>query len=267
MKGCNSCDTPIQGEEGRADSDDMSAGDATLFRRAAARVNYLSQDRPDLNVASRLLAMRMANPKKGDELILKRVLRYLKGSPRSIYCYSWGGDMSQLELYTDSDWAGDKERRRSTSGGVILYGGHLVGHWSKLQGSPAPSSGEAELNAGSKGLSELLGIRHLLDQMGMDVGMTHYLDASATKGTMLRRGAGKIKHLEVRQLWCQYAVERYGIRIIKIPRKQNLADTLTHPVGRRCWELFHEAVGVAVVEQSLESISAMDCGGGVRLCA
>ena len=76
MKECNPCDTPTQGDEARTDNSvDMSAGDATLFRRAAARVNYLSQDRPDLNVASRLLAMRMANPKKGDELILKRVLR------------------------------------------------------------------------------------------------------------------------------------------------------------------------------------------------
>ena len=65
MKECNPCDTSTQGEEGKADNEvDMSAGDATLFRRAAARVNYLSQDRPDLNVASRLLAMRMANPKK-----------------------------------------------------------------------------------------------------------------------------------------------------------------------------------------------------------
>ena len=244
MQECNPCDTPT-GEEGKTDNAmNMDAGEATLFRRAAARVNYLSQDRPDLNVASRLLAMRMANPKKGDELILKRVLQYLKGHPRSVYRYSWGGDSKQLELYTDSDWAGDKEKRRSTSGGVILYGGHLVSHWSKLQGSPAPSSGEAELNAGSKGLSEMLGIRHLLDQMGVDVGMTHYLDASAAKGTILRRGAGKIKHLEVRQRWCQHAVDRYCIKIVKIPRKQNLADTLTHGVNSRGLQLFHEAVGV-----------------------
>ena len=76
--------------------------------------------------------MRMADPRRGDEVILKRVLRYLKGNPRSVYRYPWGGDMTDLALYTDSDWAGDKEKRRSTSGGVIIYGGHLVGHGSKL---------------------------------------------------------------------------------------------------------------------------------------
>ena len=89
MVHCKPCDTPIGGEAAEVNQgSDMNKGGATLFRRGAARINYLSQDRPDLNVASRLLAMRMANPKKGDELILKRVLRYLKGSPRSVYQYS-----------------------------------------------------------------------------------------------------------------------------------------------------------------------------------
>ena len=72
MESCKVCDTPVgmdalevnQGEE-------MPKGQATLFRRGAARINYLSQDRPDLNVASRLLAMRMANPRRGDEILLK----------------------------------------------------------------------------------------------------------------------------------------------------------------------------------------------------
>ena len=76
--------------------------------------------------------------------------------------------------------------------------------------------------------------------------MTHYLDASAAKGTILRRGAGNIKHLEVRQLWCQHVVDRYSVNVVKIPRKQNLADTLTHGVNSRGLKLFHEAVGVWV---------------------
>ena len=147
-------------------------------------------------------------------------------------------------LYTDSDWAGDKEKRKSTSGGLIICGGHLVGHWSRLQAGPAPSSGEAELNAGTKGLSELIGVRNFLDQLGVKVNLRHYIDASAAKGTLMRQGAGNIKHLEVRQLWGQYAVEKYGVEVIKIPRKINLADNLTHPISRRDLSLFHDSIGV-----------------------
>ena len=89
-----------------------------------------------------------------------------------------------------------------------------------------------------------MGIRHFLEQVGVTARVSHFIDASAAKGTMMRKGAGKIKHLEVRQLWCQYAVEKYWIVVTKIARKQNLADILTHPVGRRQWLLFHEAVDI-----------------------
>ena len=248
MEGCKSCDTPI-GHEPEAEGEEMEARQATVFRRAVARINYLGQDRPDINVAARLLSMRMAKPKRGDEALVKRVLRYLKGHPRSAYVYPWNAETGSLEVYSDSDWGGDKDKRRSTSGGVILYGGHLVGHWSKLQNSPAPSSGEAELNASSKAVSEVLSIRHFLEQMGIPVRIRLYLDASAAKGTLLRRGAGKIKHLEIRQLWCQHAIERYQIEVTKIMRKSNLADCLTHVIGKREQSLFLEAIGVKITEE------------------
>ena len=86
MKCCNACDTPLNGEHSSSDVE-MPALDAKKYRRAAARINYLSQDRPDLNVAARVLAMHMAKPKMGDEMLVKTVLRYLKGNPRSVYQY------------------------------------------------------------------------------------------------------------------------------------------------------------------------------------
>ena len=243
MENCNPCDTPL-GEEAKIGTAEMSTIDAKKYRRAAARINYLSQDRPDLNVAGRVLAMHMAKPMIGDDVLVKRVLRYLKGNPRSVYEYSYTTDPGALVLYTDSDWGGCKKTRRSTSGGVLFHGPHLVAHWSKVQTSPAPSSGEAELNAASRGISEVLSVRHLLDEMKIPVTMRHYVDASAAKGTILRKGAGRIKHLEIRQLWCQSMVEKYSLEVLKISRKVNLADVLTHAVPRRCLNLFHDAVHV-----------------------
>ena len=56
-------------------------------------------------------------------------------------------------------------------------------------------------------------------------------DASAAKGIASRRGAGKIRHIEVSQLWIQDQVARGEIEIIKIPGKTNIADALTKYVG------------------------------------
>ena len=79
--------------------------------------------------------------------------------------------------------------------------------------------------------------------------MRLYLDASAAKGTLLRRGAGTIKHLEIRQLWCQHAVDNCNVEVHKIARKANLADSLTHVIGKRELTLFHEATNVHVSEE------------------
>ena len=52
-----------------------------------------------------------------------------------------------INAYVDTDFAGGKATRRSTSGGVALYGSHTVKHWSTTQTSVCLSSGEAELRA------------------------------------------------------------------------------------------------------------------------
>ena len=63
-------------------------------------------------------------------------------------------------------------------------------------------------------------------ELGFNYGVRLLIDASATKGILLRTGAGKIKHLTVRQLWVQEAVERMRIKVVKIPRELNCADLL-----------------------------------------
>ena len=63
-------------------------------------------------------------------------------------------------------------------------------------------------------------------------------DASACRGMLLRRGAGRVKHLVTKQLWVQGAIECQGIRVLKIPRDDNFADMLTHLVSREVLSKF-----------------------------
>ena len=64
-------------------SSPMSSKDATLFRRAAARINDVALDRPDLSFASRVAAGNMSKHLEGDEMLIKRVIRYLKDARES----------------------------------------------------------------------------------------------------------------------------------------------------------------------------------------
>ena len=102
----------------------LAPKDATLFRRAAARINYVALDRPDLSFASRVAAGKMSNPLEGDDMLIKRVIRYLKGRPRVAIVYQFQEAEPDVVVMTDSDWAGDELTRRNTSGGVVLNGTH-----------------------------------------------------------------------------------------------------------------------------------------------
>ena len=56
----------------------MKADEATRYRRNAARINFLAQDRPDLSFAACVASQRMAHPRCGDELLLKRTVRFMR---------------------------------------------------------------------------------------------------------------------------------------------------------------------------------------------
>ena len=140
---------------------------------------------------------------------------------------------TEMDLYTDSDWANDVKTRKSTSGGVVMLGGHVLLSWSRVQSTIALSSGEAELNSSVKGISEIIGIINLSAELGFTWNVRHRVDATACKGIMIRTGAGKVKHLSTRQLWIQEAIRKYGIQIIKIPRDDNVADLLARKCNSR----------------------------------
>ena len=72
-----------------AEAKDMSPADATLYRRAAARINYVALDRPYLSFASRVASSHMSCPKEGDDLLIKRIILYLKGKPRVAIRYQF----------------------------------------------------------------------------------------------------------------------------------------------------------------------------------
>ena len=81
--------------------------------------------------------------------------------------FPWQPVPVELVVLTDSDWAGCKVTRRSTTGIVVKLGGHLLHFSSKLQKSIALSSGEAELGAQVGGLTDGLGIKNLFREFGL----------------------------------------------------------------------------------------------------
>ena len=93
----------------------------TMYRRITARLNFLSQDRPDITFSVNKIAQKMAHPESSDWVSVKRVLRDLKGRPRRGFLYRWQHKPSKMLTYSDSDWAACPKSRRSTTGGGCLF--------------------------------------------------------------------------------------------------------------------------------------------------
>ena len=122
MEECSIVGTPCSKEEGakpREEGDVVmeDQGRITRFRRAAAKINYMALDDPRISYASKCISQCMAKPTEEGEGRLKRVLRYLSGSPGCEWKFEWQERPTHLVGYTDSDWAGCPRTRRSTSGG------------------------------------------------------------------------------------------------------------------------------------------------------
>ena len=152
------------------------------------------------------------------------------GTTRLVHKYGWessAADDDDLEIYCDTDFAGCKETRRSTSGGVCLLGGCNIKQWSKTQTTIALSSGEAELHGINSGITQGLGLQSIAKDLGFDLKVRVYSDATAALGICRRRGLGKIRHLDVADLWAQYIVKSGAIELCKILGSENPEDIMT----------------------------------------
>ena len=108
---------------------------------------------------------------------------------------------------------------------------HLIVAWNRVQPRIALSSGEAELYAEMRGISETLGFVHLLREFKSSFlgWIVHRVDASACRAIMLRRGCGGLKHITVKSLWVQDAVREHSIEIERISRGEMHAHILASP--------------------------------------
>ena len=209
------------------ESPPLNPSEASAYRGVAARLNYLAQDRPDIQYACKEASRRMAKPRSDDWLMLKRIGRYLVGAPRLVQRLVWQDEPESADVYTDSDWAGCRSTCRSTSGGLEMFGQHCLKSWSSTQATVALSSAEAELYALTKGTAQGLGLVSLMADFGVAISVTVHTDASAAIGIVRRAGLGKLRHLNVRYLWIQGQVKSDAIKLLKVLGTENPADLLT----------------------------------------
>ena len=149
--------------------------------------------------------------------------------------------------YSDSDYAGEKDRLRSTGAYVVMMGGGAVDWSSKVQSVVAQSTTEAEYIAGVHGGKEAVWLRQFLKELGFPVsGPTTLLvdNQSAIAVTRNPEHHGRMKHLDVRHFWLRDVVKAGVIDVRYISTKDMPADIMTKSLPKATVENMRAMVGL-----------------------
>ena len=236
----------------------LSEEEAKRYRSAVGSAIYLSLDRRDIQYAVKEAARHMSQPRQCDMKAVKTLAAYLQTHPtggRVVTCDppSATGEWS-IELYSDSDWAGCLESRRSTDCHVAVVRGAVVACTTQTQpGLPATSSPDAELRGVSRAAREAIYLRDLITlDFGQLCGKPRlWTDSSSAMQAAKRIGPGaKLRHLEVCEFYVQGAIQSKQLALGKVKGTLNCANFLTK----------HPKSGTEV-KQALPGLGMFEAGG------
>jgi hypothetical protein len=196
---------------------------------------YLSHTRPDIAYAVSVVSQFMHNPRQPHMDAVERILRYLKSSPGKGLLFSKHGHLG-VDGYTDADWAGSANDRRSTSGYFTYVGGNLVTWRSKKQSVVSRSSAEAEYRGMAIGVCELLWLKNLMKDLGFSqrTAMNLYCDnKSAIEIAHNPVQHDRTKHVEVDRHFIKEKLEAGIIQFPFVKSEFQLADVLTKAVSNK----------------------------------
>ena len=209
-----------------AEERELPAEMQTPYRAWAARANYLAADRPDALFAAKEVCRYMAKPTTLAMTALKKLCRYLRTRQRLVLIYDYQS-ATHLDVYSDTDHAGCIRTRKSTSGGCLMVGRHIIKTWSATQACVALSSGEAEFYGVVRAAGVALGHKSLMADLGLKIPARVWTDSSAAIGICGRQGLGKLRHIECHTLWVQQRLRQHDFQLRKIRGEVNPADLFT----------------------------------------
>ncbi|KAF5475499.1 hypothetical protein F2P56_007299, partial [Juglans regia] len=146
-------------------SDGPAFSDRTLYRSLVGALQYLTTTHPDIAHAVNSVSQFLHAPTTDHFLAVKRILRYVKGTLHFGLTFRPSAASGDIVAYSDVDWAGCPDTRRSTSGYSIYLGDNLVSWSAKKQPTVFRSSCESEYRALATTAIELLWLTHLLHDL------------------------------------------------------------------------------------------------------
>ncbi|XP_078164569.1 uncharacterized protein LOC144559423 [Carex rostrata] len=226
------CGSPMSTTISLSRHDEDLMNDPHLYRTIVGALQYTTITRPDIAYSVNNVSQFMHAPTSTHWLAVKRILRYLKGSPS--FGLSLHVDLSlTLHAYSDSDWAGYPDDRRSTSGFCIYLGSNLVSWSSKKQPTMSKSRIKAEYRSLAQASAEMVWLQFLLVELHIATSSSPILWCDNIGATFLASNPmfhARTKHVEIDFHFIREKVAKQ-LLIQFICSKDQIADIFIKALG------------------------------------
>eukprot|EP00253_Pinus_taeda_P008063 PITA_08063 len=193
-----------------------------------------------------IVVLFMERPKEAHWQAAKRILRYVKGTKSFGILYNVS-ECSDLVGYTDSDWAGSIDGRKSTSGYVFHMGSGAISWASKKQSIVALSTAEAEYVAATAAACQAVWMRRMLRSLGQEKAKATVIFCDNSSAIALPKNSvfhKRTKHIDTRFHYIRELVSNGEIVLEHCRTQEQVADILTKPLDQKGFEFLRKCLGM-----------------------
>ena len=188
----------------------------------------------------------MHDPRESHFALIKRILRYIKGTMD--YGLALSRSRShELVVYSDADWAGCPDTRRSTSGYCVFLGDNLISWSSKRQHTVSRSSAEAEYRGVANAVAETCWIRQLLSELRRPLTRATLVYCDNISAVYLSTNPvhhQRTKHVEIDLHFVRERVALGAVRVLHVPTSLQYADIFTKGLPTAVFINFRSSLNV-----------------------